>query len=68
MILPLILSAIMNSSFCNRYLIGNDPWPYADVSTSFLIEMYQLEHNPEIRKELEQRLPPEELARLDDRP
>jgi hypothetical protein len=41
--------------FCERHLIANDPWPYADETNDWLIERYNLTGDEQIALELRAR-------------
>ena len=67
MIIPTILAFLLS---CEKHLIADDPYPYAQEPTSLLIEVYKRIHDEktreDIRKELEFRISPKELKELDN--
>lgn len=52
---PTIVATLINWSVCSQHLIGDDPWPYAEVENPLLIEMYKVDHDPQMERELRER-------------
>lgn len=44
------------SSLCAKYLVAEDPYPYAELNTAMLLDMYVFHRNKDMGRELKFRL------------